>query len=743
MFLNPGFRHAGNPDSYIYKRERKNMARNKFIMLFATFALFATNLTASPFVSIDGVKQLAKRQIGERANDIKFFPLKSKDGKDCYVIDAQNGKLNIKGSSPVAMAYGLHTYLQQACHSMQTWSGKQINIPEHFPDYKLTNESPYKYRYYLNVCTFGYTTAYWDWSRWEKEIDWMALHGINMPLAMVASEAIAERVWMKLGLSKNDIRNFFTSPAYLPWHRMGNLNAWDGKLSDSWQHDQIELQHLILKRMHELGMTPIAPAFAGFVPAAFANKHKDIKFKHLKWGGFEEQYNAYVLPPDSPYFEKIGKLFVQEWEKEFGKCSYYLSDSFNEMELPLDSNDKEGKYQLLAQYGESIYKSITAGDKNAVWVTQGWTFGYQHQFWDKPSLSALLSRVPNDKMLIVDLANDYPKWVWHTQQTWKNHKGYYDKQWIFSYVPNFGGKNLMTGDLNMYASLSAEALHNPDKGNLVGFGCAPEGIENNEVVYELLADMGWTTDSIALDKWLDNYCLNRYGKNDPSVRKAWKFLSQSVYNSLYSYPRFTWQTVIPDNRRVSKTDMDNAHFFSAVECFLSHADEMRQSQLYVNDAIELASYYASVKADRLYRSALRADSLNDFGQSKALLESSISILMKVDRLLASHPIYRLSEWVRTARDRGTTAQEKDFYEANAKRLITTWGGYQEDYAARFWSGLIKDYYIPRMKMYFSSQRGELDSWEEKWIKTPWHDTTIPYSDALKEAQNLVFMLKGL
>ncbi len=26
---------------------------------------------------------------------------------------------------------------------------------------------------------------YWDWERWEKEIDWMAVHGINMPLALV------------------------------------------------------------------------------------------------------------------------------------------------------------------------------------------------------------------------------------------------------------------------------------------------------------------------------------------------------------------------------------------------------------------------------------------------------------------------------------------------------------------------------------------------------------------------------
>lgn len=85
----------------------------------------------------------------------------------------------------------------------------------------------------------------------------------------------------------------------------------------------------------------------------------------MRWGGFDEEYNAYVLPPDSPFFEEIGKLFVEEWEKEFGENTYYLSDSFNEMELPIDKEDKEAKYKLLAEYGETIYKSIAAGNPDA------------------------------------------------------------------------------------------------------------------------------------------------------------------------------------------------------------------------------------------------------------------------------------------------------------------------------------------------------------------------------------------
>lgn len=720
----------------------------KYHISSSLFVLFCIVLCAcnSSSVEKDGIIQpafdLIERQIGERAAGIQLEEIAPENGKETFEVEAKNGILTLRGSSSVAICYAFHTYLREACSAMKTWSGEHMELPETWPDFVLKEQTtPYEYRYFLNVCTFGYTTPYWDWERWEKEIDWMALRGVNMPLATVASEAIAERVWLKMGLKEEDIRAFFTGPAHLPWNRMGNLNGWDGPLTNGWQKEQIKLQHKILNRMRELGMEPIAPAFAGFVPTAFAERHPEIQFKHLEWGGFDEKYNAYVLPPETPYFKEIGKLFIEEWEKEFGKNTYYLSDSFNEMKLPVAEGDDDGKHKLLAQYGESIYHSIAAGNPDAVWVTQGWTFGYQHDFWDKASLQALLSRVPDDKMIIIDLGNDYPKWVWGTEQTWKNHDGFYGKKWIFSYVPNFGGKTPMTGDLQMYATSSAEALHSANAGNLVGFGSAPEGLENNEVVYELLADMGWTADSIDLDSWLPVYCKARYGGCPAAMDSAWQRFKETAYSSLYSYPRFTWQTVVPDTRRISKLDVSDS-FLQGVELFLSCADSLESSPLYVNDAIEYASYYLAAKADDCYKRALKEDSLGNRVAAMQQLDRSVEILLDVDKLLASHPLYRLEEWVDMARDWGKTDLEKDAYEANAKRLITTWGGFQEDYAARFWSGLIKDYYIPRMKLYFSEQRADLNRWEENWIKAPWHNTSTSFEDPLQSAIKLVERYKG-
>ena len=49
---------------------------------------------------------------------------------------------------------------------------------------------------------------------------------------------------------------------------MGNIRGWGGPLPASWHSQQVALQHLILQRMRDLGMTPILPAFSGYVPHA-------------------------------------------------------------------------------------------------------------------------------------------------------------------------------------------------------------------------------------------------------------------------------------------------------------------------------------------------------------------------------------------------------------------------------------------------------------------------------------------
>lgn len=77
---------------------------------------------------------------------------------------------------------------------------------------------------------------------------------------------------------------------------MGNIHGWGGPLSDSWHSQQVALQHKILQRMRSLGMTPIVPAFAGFLPQGIQRLFPDANITHLSnWGHFNCNYTWYSV----------------------------------------------------------------------------------------------------------------------------------------------------------------------------------------------------------------------------------------------------------------------------------------------------------------------------------------------------------------------------------------------------------------------------------------------------------------
>ncbi len=117
-------------------------------------------------------------------------------------------------------------------------------LPDQLPPLtkKERREAQVPLRYYLNYCTYSYTMAFWDWERWQKELDWMALHGINLPLAITGTEVVWREVLRKLNYSEQAIDDFIAGPAFLAWFLMNNLEGWGGPNPDSWYTQQTSLQ---------------------------------------------------------------------------------------------------------------------------------------------------------------------------------------------------------------------------------------------------------------------------------------------------------------------------------------------------------------------------------------------------------------------------------------------------------------------------------------------------------------------
>ncbi|MDP9043149.1 MAG: alpha-N-acetylglucosaminidase, partial [Bacteroidota bacterium] len=193
---------------------------------------------------------LIHRVIPDQAVSFVVEELPARESQDVFEIESRNNKIVLRGNNGVAVASALYYYLTHFCHCQITWNGTNLHIPKVLPSLskKVHQVTPYQYRYYLNYCTFNYSMSWWDWNRWEMEIDWMALHGINMPLAVTGEEFTWLTVYREMGFTDKDLQSFFCGPAYFSWFWMGNLDGWGGPLPISWMKNHMLLQQKIVQR---------------------------------------------------------------------------------------------------------------------------------------------------------------------------------------------------------------------------------------------------------------------------------------------------------------------------------------------------------------------------------------------------------------------------------------------------------------------------------------------------------------
>lgn len=156
----------------------------KRIALLISCCLFVVGLCASPITGL-----LERIDKGASA---KFRIELQKAEDDFFELDQQGDKVVVRGNNYVSIATGINWYLKYYAGIHLSWNNMRAELPDVLPVVrkKERHETTLPYRYDLNYCTFSYSMAFWDWNRWEQEIDWMALHGINLPLAMVGTDVV-------------------------------------------------------------------------------------------------------------------------------------------------------------------------------------------------------------------------------------------------------------------------------------------------------------------------------------------------------------------------------------------------------------------------------------------------------------------------------------------------------------------------------------------------------------------------
>lgn len=684
-------------------------------LLFILFCLTQTAIIqANPIEAARGVVQ---RRIPQISSKVVFKMLPDSAGWDIYETSASDGKLTVKGTSAVAMCRGLYDYLKQHCGCLMTWEGSQFDIPKRLPDQaKRHVAATVKFRQHFNVVTFGYTTAFWNWKRWEFEIDWMAMHGINMPLAMTGQEKIWQKIWKAhYGLTDTELDDYFTGPAFLPWHRMGNIYGNDDQclqmvgrapsgrsLPQSWIDRDASMQQKILNREHELGMKPIIPGFSGFIPRALKTKYPNLDtWQPTSWNSACK--SSLALSGLDAQFSRITQYFIDEYKKFYGNVSHhYLIDLFNEIDPPANI----GRDQL-ATIAQSVYQSLITKDPAAIWVTQGWCFSYQKYWQNTDNTRAYLSQIPNDKMIIIDLQAD-------NTEVYRSHpQSIAKKQVIWTFLnDNWGQHTTLEGNLDILTDRPRLALKNLGS-HLVGLGNSCEGIEHNSVCFELLYDNAWGQATWNATEWLSTWAQQRYNTHSRVAVDIWKKIYAKFYKGFNdgNLP-YMWNP----GAKLSKVNPDSVVKDIITE-MLAAPVAIKRQPLFERDLVDVVKCYVG---RNMQTAMFRVqDAIKTKSKDKEAYRTLFDKLMTgLDNLLYTQEPHRLSRWIANARKYVAPA-DADYLEKNSKLLLTTWVSPSwTNYARREWSGLVGQCYRERWNRYFDSlEKGttfDNNAWTNHW-----------------------------
>lgn len=669
----------------------------------------------------------------------------------------KNNPIIIRGNSWVNIAVGINWYLKHHAGIHISWNNMNVKLPAVLPAVKQKerHETDLKLRYNFNYCTFSYTMAFWDWNRWQKEIDWMALHGINMPLAAVGTECVWHNMLLKLGYSEEEVGKFIAGPAFLAWWKMNNLEGWGGPLPLGWYKQQETLQKKILARMKEMGMKPVLPGYCGMVPHDAKQKLGLNVTDAGRWNSYQRPAN---LSPTDSRFAEIADLYYKELTRLYGKSDYYSMDPFHE-----SGNDAAVDY---GKAGEALMSAMKRANPHAIWVVQGWNENPRPQ---------MIANLKVGDLLVLDLFSE-SRQNFEDFCTGENTSGpekkdfstskkegiYGKHQWLFCLLENFGGNVGLHGRMdqllnNFYLATGKKDTPKQENSSLLtlhsslkGWGFTMEGSENNPVMFELVSELPWRAEKITKEDWIREYCYARYGVHDATIEKAWTLLAQSIYNcpngniqqgthesifcarpSLNSYQVSTWSLMSnyydPEDTR------------QAAILLTSVAEKYRGNNNFEYDLVDICRQALADQGRKQYLKAMadyKSFSRQDFKKDS---DRFLKMILLQDKLLGTRPEFRVGRWIEEARSLGKTAAEKDLYEWNARVQITTWGnricadnGGLHDYGHKEWQGLLKDFYYLRWSTFMKSLASQLslqDTPRIDWygLEESWTLQKNPYS----------------
>ena len=250
-----------------------------------------------------------------------------------WEVSAAGGDIIVRGGSLLAQAVGLRRFLEEYAGMSLAYSGTDERVTFTLrvkklplPFTSMKGELPAQTRACFGPMTFAGSPCWWDWARWQDEIDILALYGVNEALLLIGSEYAWFQALRTENIGTDYIMGGMSAPPFWPRQLQGKFDSILPPVDPMYLKSRGQMAKAIAGRMRAWGIIPVPPAFPGTASSSLYGilRNGARLLPQPAWNGYK---HTYKIDPGCAAYARLKNAYETQLTQLFGEIERYWAPS--------------------------------------------------------------------------------------------------------------------------------------------------------------------------------------------------------------------------------------------------------------------------------------------------------------------------------------------------------------------------------------------------------------------------------